>query len=290
MRSKEKNIYCPICGNTKKRKYWAMPGYRLARCAKCEMVWDYFPPDNLLPQYDKSYFNNDNSKGGYANYFEGMRINRKTFYERLNKIEKKLGRKGRLLDIGCALGDCLREAKKLGWVDARGLEVSKYAYNFAKKRGLDIKKGLLRENRFKKNYFDVVAYQDVLEHIKDPVDELRYVYKLLKPGGIVYIVTPDVGGFWKKILGPLWYHYKPIEHVSYFSKKTIRLTLKKAGYVDIEANNTTHVLSLGYILNRLRFYFPYIFEFILKITDFLKINNFSLRLYTGELEAWGRKS
>ncbi|MEJ2441732.1 MAG: class I SAM-dependent methyltransferase, partial [Patescibacteria group bacterium] len=91
------------------------------------MVWDFFPPNNLVTQYTKTYFINENPKGGYSNYFEGMGVNKRTFSSRLKRIAKKYG-KGKLLDVGCALGDCLIEAKKLGWKDAEGLELSDYAY------------------------------------------------------------------------------------------------------------------------------------------------------------------
>ena len=81
---------CPICGKKEKQKFWAMPGYRLAKCKSCGMVWDHLPPNNISSQYEEHYFINENPKGGYANYFEGMIINKKTFLERLKKIEKEL--------------------------------------------------------------------------------------------------------------------------------------------------------------------------------------------------------
>jgi len=193
-----------------------------------------------------------------------------------------------LLDVGCALGDSLVEAKKLGWKDPGGLETSEYAYKYAKKKGLKVKKGTL-DNSFEKNSFDVVTYQDVIEHVTDPVGELKKVYRILKPGGIVFLVTPDVGGFWSRLLGPLWYHYKPVEHVVYFSQKTMKQALKKAGFRNIKTSKTYHVLSLEYILNRLRYYLPWFFEFLLKIMRKTPFKNISFKSYTGELEAWGQK-
>ena len=281
-------LICPICRGRSVTKFWAMPGYRLARCKKCGMVWDYFPPENLRAQYDKSYFNNDNPKGGYANYFEGMAINKKTFSERLKKIEKKYG-KGRLLDVGCALGDCLVEANKLGWKDAEGLEVSDYAYEFAKKRGLKILVGSLNEKNFEENTFGVVLYQDVIEHITNPLEELKKVFRILKPKGIIYIVTPDIEGLWSKLLGPLWYHYKPIEHVSYFSQNTIKKALNNAGFVNISSSKTYHVLSIEYIISRLKYYLPFLFEIFLGIVKKTPLRLITFRTYTGELEAWGQK-
>ncbi len=266
-----------------------MPGYRLARCGSCLAVWDPLPPEKFLSLYDKTYFINENPKGGYTNYFEGMWINRKTFSDRLGKIEKKLGKKGKLLDVGCALGDCLLEAKRLGWKEAEGIEVSDYAYQFAKDRDLDVRLGTLNGNFYKPNTFDVVTYQDVIEHIPDPVNELKKIYKILKPGGIVFLVTPDIEGIWSRLLGPLWYHYKPYEHLTYFSQKNISRALKEAGFTNIETRKTYHVLSTEYILNRLRYYSPSFFELLLKIITKTPFKNIVFRAYTGELEAWGSK-
>lgn len=282
-------LVCPVCQGKNILTYWAMSGYKLAKCAYCEMVWDYNPPDNIGFHYDKSYFINDNPKGGYANYFEGMKINRRTFAERLQRIEKTYG-KGILLDVGCALGDFLYEAKKRGWRKTYGIELSKYASGYAGKRGLNVKQGSLATNSLQNNYFDTITYQDVIEHLANPVGELKLAYKLLKKGGVIFLVTPDVGGLWKKLLGPLWYHYKPGEHVMYFSQKSLGLALKKAGFRNIRTKRTYHVMSVEYIVNRLKYYIPTLFEFLLKVARAIKIQNYSFRVCAGEFEAWGEKS
>jgi len=279
---------CPVCGKKNSKKYRVTSKYKLASCEYCGMIWDSSTPQNLIAQYNEQYYTNENPKGGYANYFDGMVVNKKTFSDRLKKIEKRIG-KGKLLDVGCALGDCLEEAKRLGWKDAEGLEVSKYAYNFAKKRGLKVKNSALKRSTYSKETFDVVLYQDVLEHIADPVDELKKVLKLLKPGGFIYLVTPDVGGWWSKLLGSLWYHYKPIEHVVYFTQRTMRFALEKAGFKNIKTGKTYHVLSLEYIMNRLRYYSPNMFDIMLKIVKKLHMGNILFKAFTGELEAWGQK-
>src|SRR5207244_12070276 len=61
--------------------------------------------------YDSEYYATENPKGGYANYFLDSDVNRRTFRDRIRAIERRSGRRGRLLDVGCALGDFLLEAK-----------------------------------------------------------------------------------------------------------------------------------------------------------------------------------
>src|SRR5207247_1737241 len=65
--------------------------------------------------YDGDYYATNNPKGGYANYFLDSNVNRRTFRDRIQAIEQRYGRRGRLLDVGCALGDFLLEAKASGW-------------------------------------------------------------------------------------------------------------------------------------------------------------------------------
>lgn len=259
------------------------------RCLNCGMVWDPFPPENLESIYTENYFENENPKGGYANYFEGMNINKRTFYERIRRINKKVNSKGRMLDVGSALGDSLLEAKRLGWKDLYGVELSQFAAGESRKRGLDIRTGTLVSAKYASDFFDIVTLQDVIEHVADPSDEMKEIYRILKPGGFVFVVTPDIGGFWHKALGPLWYHYKPGEHIMYFSQATLARVLKDAGFDNIETRKTYHVMSLEYIFNRLRFYSPLFFGFLLKLTRRSFLGKLSFRVYAGEIEGWGQK-
>ena len=280
---------CPICSSKKYREFWALPGYKLARCSDCSMVWDPFPQDNLLSQYSENYFINNNPKGGYANYFEGMRINSKTFAMRLLRIRKKLKNTGLLLDLGCALGDCLIEAKKLGWTNPIGLDTSDYACKQCKKRGLKVFNGTLTTVKLPPASVDLVTSQDVIEHVTDPVSELKRIYKILKPGASLFIVTPEMDGWWYRLLHGWWYHYKPGEHVVYFSQKTMKLALNKAGFTNIVTSATPHIMSVEYILKRLQYYSPLIFGALLKTAQFLSLDHLSLRVFTGEFESWAQK-
>lgn len=280
---------CPICGKNDISKFWAMRGYRLFHCLNCDMIWDPFPPASAESIYNETYFVNENPKGGYANYFYGMNINKRTFRERIKRINKKVGTTGKMLDIGSALGDSLLEAEKLGWKNLFGVELSKYAASESRKRGLNVNNGTLESARYKSNYFDIVTLQDVIEHLENPKSVLKEVYRILRPGGCVYIVTPDIGGLWQKFLGSLWYHYKPGEHLMYFSQKTLAQILGNTGFNNIETKKTYHVMSLEYIFNRLRYYSPWLFEFLLKLTKNNFLGRLSFRVYAGEIEGWGGK-
>ncbi len=266
-----------------------MPKYKLAKCSNCGLIWDPFPPSLPENQYKENYFVNSNSKGGYANYFEGMKINRKTFSERLKKIAKDNGKKGKLLDVGCALGDCLAEARSLGWKEAEGIDPSEYAIRKAEERGLKVKQGTLKSLNLKEKSFDLVLSQDQIEHVPDPVLELDRMRKILKPEGTLFLVTPDIGGVWAKILGKYWYHYKPGEHLFYFSTPTIKRMLEKVGFENIKVQKTYHVMSLSYIVNRFRYYSPFFFGCLQKIINLTPLKDIPIKIYAGEIEAWAER-
>jgi len=134
--------------------------------------------------------------------------------------------------IGVALGDFLLEAKASGW-DVEGVEISAFAAQQARARGLRVTTGRLEELDLPAASFDVITLYDSVEHFTDPVATLAAVRRLLAPGGIVHLVTPNVGGLQARLLGRLWYHYKPGEHLFYFAPRTLRATLEDAGFADI---------------------------------------------------------
>jgi len=282
-------VKCPLCKKDITNLFDALPGYSLARCKFCNFVFDYQPKCKLLEHYKKDYFVNKKTKGGYANYFEGMRLNSRTFAMRLARIKKKVGVDVKLLDVGCALGDCMKEAKKMGFSEVFGIDPSSYAIATAKKQKLNAKTGTLKTVNFKSNSFDVILSQDQIEHVVDPLEELKRMNRLTSFGGIVFIVTPDVDGLFARVLKRYWYHYKPVEHVSYFSKDTLRDALKKAGFKNIVVKPTNHIMTLEYIFNRLSYYSPKLFGQLGTWVNKLGLDQKPIKIYTGEIEAWGQK-
>lgn len=278
---------CPLCNKARPGKFEATPNYHLSKCHSCQMVWDPRPPKNLIAQYQESYFVNDNPKGGYANYFEGVQNNDKTFKHRLKKIAQRVHNKSNLLDVGAALGDFLFAARKLGWKNLTGVEISSYGCQFAKSRKLKVYQGTL-ENLPVTKQFSVITSQDVIEHVTDPIPELERIYKRLRPGGLLMIVTPDITSWWSKVLSRYWYHYKPGEHVVYFSTTTMHQALTQTGFTNIVVQPTQHFMSLEYIFNRLRVYSP-LFTLLHTITRHTPLKNFQVKIDTGELEAWANK-
>src|SRR5207249_1707828 len=117
---------CALCAEGTTRTLFQVDGTFIVECRDCGLVRQETRPLAAAAIYDSEYYATDNPKGGYANYFLDSDVNRRTFRDRIQAIEKRYGRRGRLLDVGCAHGDFLIEAKASGW-DVEGVEISAFA-------------------------------------------------------------------------------------------------------------------------------------------------------------------
>ena len=129
-----------------------------------------------------------------------------------------------LLDVGCAHGFMLEAASQLGYVSS-GLEISP-AGDIARERGFHVVGSNLEDRPFPPESFDVVTMIDVIEHLTDPLEALRCVYAMLKPEGIVFLVTPDIGSLSARIMRSAWPHYLP-EHLIYYSPTSMHTLLDR---------------------------------------------------------------
>src|SRR2546426_1917527 len=169
---------CALCADAETRALFHVDGALIVACRGCGLVRQDTRPLATAALYDGAYYATDDPKGGYANYFLDADVNRRTFRQRIQAIERRSGRRGKLLDVGCALGDFLLEAKAAGW-DVEGVEISAFAAQRARERGLRVSTGRLEELDLPAASFDVITLYDSVEHLTDPVGTLVAVRRLL---------------------------------------------------------------------------------------------------------------
>lgn len=155
----------------------------------------------------------------------------------------------RLLDIGCYTGIFLEVAEERGW-QAHGVELSEWAANQARQRGLRVFTGTLTDANFPDDHFDVVTMWDVIEHLPAPLDDLREVHRVLKPEGLLCVHTLDVESPIARIMGR-WWPWLMEMHLYYFSRQTLFRMLDQAGFQPLEARIEGRYLRLGYLTSRL---------------------------------------
>jgi SAM-dependent methyltransferase len=136
---------------------------------------------------------------------------------------------GRLLDIGCGPGLLLDEARRRGY-ETVGLELSRASAAHAREAlGLDVRE-LALEDFPERESFDVVVLADVLEHLDDPVAGVARCAELLRPGGVLCVVTPDPSSATARLAGARWWGYVPA-HTCLLPRATLRELVAAAGLV-----------------------------------------------------------
>lgn len=144
---------------------------------------------------------------------------------------------GRALDVGCGNGSFLSLLKRHGWqvagadVSARAAEVAKRAF------GIDVFVGELWDAPFEPQSFDLIQMSHVLEHVGDPVRLLAKAADLVKPGGEIYIETPNPDSFDCHRAGEYWVPWEAPRHLYLFSPVTLRQLLGRTG-LEVERIST----------------------------------------------------
>lgn len=182
-------------------------------------------------------------------YHRESRGRAKAFRRILERLARA-GVSGTVLDVGAATGIFLAAAREKGWRVA-GVEPSRWAVDEARRRfGLEIFCGTLAEAGFAPESFDAVVLLDVIEHVSDPPSLMTDVNRILTPGGMVVLTTPDIGSPVARLLGARWWHIRRA-HQYYFVRESLTDLLRQAGFRIVGRKHYPWAFSLHYWISRL---------------------------------------
>ena len=236
---------CPLCESTRPaRLELRVHEANLVRCKHCGLVRvDPLPtPAEAARLYDDHYFRD--AVRGYVDYVADEGVFRAEFRRRL-RVLHGLGARGRLLDVGCASGALLIEAKALGFAPV-GLEPAPAtARRAAEKSGCPVLAHPLQDALLAPAAYDVITLFDVLEHLAQPLLALERLRRTLAPGGLLAVTVPDYGGLWARASGRHWPFLTPWEHLLYFTRRTLHATLCTAGFERVRFHPACTPLSFG---------------------------------------------
>jgi SAM-dependent methyltransferase len=150
---------------------------------------------------------------------------------------------GRVLDVGCGRGDLAAAFLRARW-RADGIDPSERAVAIARHAGVDARLGSLAELEIPERHYDLVLFSHSLEHIPDPVGELRRVHDALVPGGVVLIAVPNWSSWQRKAFGSRWFHLDVPRHLQHFSDEALRRAAGKAGLEAVEVRESTSHVGL----------------------------------------------
>lgn len=238
---------CHVCVGGRVYYLFSTSDYRVVRCDDCGLVFLNPQPsdDELARIYGADYFLGSDSEAGRQAVGE---IKRATARLYLSKIRRYRGpESGRLLEIGCGDGDFLVLAEAEGW-DVTGIEYSSAACEKARQRLKNgkVQCGELPPGGMAAEQFDLCVISDVLEHVRSPLDFLREVHRLLKPGGTLFIATPSIDSWSARFLRQKWMEFK-VEHLTYFDRQTLQTALFKSGFREVIIQPGWKILSFDYV-------------------------------------------
>ena len=224
------NVRCPLCGGDKHRFERTVRGYTLVRCEGCSLV--FVNPQPSFTSLMTIYQDKEDPEQLISLYADLATDAVLAEYDRkLEQLELMLGGKGKILDFACAAGYFLERATDHGW-DACGVDISDWAKKAAEKRGLhNVYIGHLADLNFPDHHFDVVYAAQVLEHLQEPIDTLREIYRILKPGGILYVDVPNYQTIPIKAGKDDFYLNAPPQHINYFTPHTLQQLLEKSEFI-----------------------------------------------------------
>ena len=246
---KENKIACPLCGSGQTAFFLHKNKCDVYSCNLCQSRFVYPVPDSSSV-YSEDYFSGASNGFGYTNYDADKQAMVPVFEGYMKHIIALRPGRGALFDIGAATGFFLAIAARFGF-SVSGVEISAYAADAARKKGIDVTTGTLVDLPKESGPYDVVTMLDVIEHLSDPCAELARVHAFLKPGGILIINTPDAGSLYARLLGSHWHLFVPPEHLVYFNRHSMRTALEQTGYRVISISTVGKKFTLPYIFKTL---------------------------------------
>jgi 2-polyprenyl-3-methyl-5-hydroxy-6-metoxy-1,4-benzoquinol methylase len=222
---------CPACGGPEGD--WASKNaHRLTRCRSCRTV--------LARRGDGT----EPAGADYALYHKDASFHiAASTQSSLDALVAEAGRYrqlGRWLDVGFGEGALLRAAGRHGW-DCSGVEVSPHALAFGRSCGWRVFGRDQAEGQLETGGYDVVTLVEVVEHLPDPIRALGQAVRWLRPGGLLFLSTPNANSLNARVLGPRWSVFCPPEHLTVWSPRGLRTALRGLGLVGLRVR--THGMN-----------------------------------------------
>jgi len=207
-----------------------MDGFAMRACPCCGGRWAVCGADDL-PDYDADYETAE--RDVYRRYGEERREIQAGqeppiyWFQRrqLNRV-RPFGRR-RLLEIGCGHGMFLLAARRAGW-QAEGLEVSERAAASARRiSGCPVHVGRLADLAAGGPCFEVISGFEILEHVLDPLADLRTMVDALTPGGMLTLSVPNDRS--PHTGNPPDPEGRPPYHINFLQPQTLAAVLRQLG-------------------------------------------------------------
>ncbi len=223
---------CPVCTNSERALFRADPQWPAYRCGECGTIYlDPMPDEGALAAlYTDAY------EGAATGYFSKPEKKLRRSRGRMRLLRKYAPPPAKFLDIGCNGGFMAEAAREAGY-DAWGIEPDPVSIRYGRTHfpNCHFTEGTIES--FAPNgpdaaplLFDLAYCSEVIEHIPAPRAFLTHVHRLLRPGAIFYLTTPDISHPRRPRDVTRWDGYCPPSHCVYFTPASLKTLLEACGF------------------------------------------------------------
>jgi SAM-dependent methyltransferase len=242
-------VYCPACdtpGQHFLRFY--VNGCRIWQCQGCGLGRTETERFDPTTYYTADYFSGRHSDG-YSDYLGTQPVLRAEFARSVDFV-RRFHDGGRLLELGCAYGFFLEEARP--YFDVAGIELAEDAAEHCRRKGLQVYSGLAEEPTLQRiGPTNAIVLFDVIEHLTDPRETLARCERHLEPGGIIVITTGDFASFTARLCGAHWRLMTPPQHLWFFTPKSLGALSSGLGLTMEHLDHPWKIVPLSLILFQL---------------------------------------
>lgn len=263
---------CNLCGEQRAiRTLFQRFNCTIVQCQVCSLVYTNEIPSRaeIDDIYDANYYD----KG--AKYTElSKSVSRANAEQRVTQLLLDANvKQDQWLDVGCATGEFISEARHMV-KEVYGVELSAYAVNIAKERGIEgISVGDFLDTEWDHNKFDLISMWDVIEHLPDPVSNLKRAFQLIKPGGYLVLSTGDITSITARLFGRFWHLMTPPEHQYFFSPSTIKRMLNFCRFDLVSIRHNGKRVPLDFMLQKVsRLLYPAATKRVSQLATWLELD------------------
>lgn len=229
--------HCPWCNTQSEHKVLELKDYFLSQetfhileCPNCHLRYtDPRPATDKIGAYyhsDKYYSHQEAGKGLVAHLYSMVKsVNLKTKF----RVAAKGMKSGKLLDIGCGIGDFLLKSKQNGW-EVFGIEPDGHARQKASSK---LQTEVLRPDEIgtlPNASFDLITMWHVLEHVEDLKAQIGQLHRLLKAEGRLVVALPNFQSYDAAYYADKWAAWDVPRHLNHFCISSIKCIFEERGF------------------------------------------------------------
>jgi 2-polyprenyl-3-methyl-5-hydroxy-6-metoxy-1,4-benzoquinol methylase len=232
---------CPMCGAFDRKLVAQRDQWEIVECTRCKMVfigsevaYDVQAREHdWKDEYGKEVLRREEKQPVMLFLSRLLRPLRPEPNSRMLSQTLRSRREGKLVDFGCGDAGFLVLAKE--YFDVMGIELSPGGVDISRRR-ISAEKVLegpvteIADRDLPEKTFDVVTQFGYIEHEWNPLAGLRAAYRVLKPGGVTVMKTPNYASWNRTIRGMKWCGYHIPAHCNYFTPQTLSKMLRQAGF------------------------------------------------------------